>query len=330
MQAKAFLAILIHAMLATSPLLSDDRVAETRARHYLACAVPDWPSRNRCYSCHNNGDAARVLYQALADGDAVPPAAFEGTDDWLSHPERWENQERKEAFHDTKLARLQFTLALAAGFQSGRIADRAVVQEAVETIAAEQSAEGFWPLVSDDDPGAPTTYGRALSTALITELLQTTDAPRYTSRIERARNWFEARPIVSVLDASAALLALGSQPGIAATNKRQEALAVLRRGRSDDGGWGQFPNDPPTIFDTSLALLALDRMKASDEAVSWISGGRRFLLIFQNEDGSWPETTRPSGGVSYAQRVSTTAWAFRALTVTRPKYKPIRPEKKTR
>ncbi|MEX0713581.1 MAG: hypothetical protein WD278_14585 [Pirellulales bacterium] len=36
----------------------------------------------------------------------------------------------------------------------------------------------------------------------------------------------------------------------------------------------------------------------------------------QLEDGSWPETTRPAGGQSYAQRISTTAWATIALLAT--------------
>jgi hypothetical protein len=50
-----------------------------------------------------------------------------------------------------------------------------------------------------------------------------------------------------------------------------------------------------------------------------IRTGRAYLIAHQQEDGSWPETTRPSGGVSYAQRMSTSAWATWALINTRPK-----------
>ena len=46
--------------------------------------------------------------------------------------------------------------------------------------------------------------------------------------------------------------------------------------------------------------------------------GRAYLLAAQQEDGSWKETTRPAGGDSYAQRVSTTGWALQALLTTRP------------
>jgi len=41
--------------------------------------------------------------------------------------------------------------------------------------------------------------------------------------------------------------------------------------------------------------------------------GVNYLLATQNPDGSWAATTRPPGGNSYAQRVSTTGWATLAL-----------------
>jgi hypothetical protein len=48
-----------------------------------------------------------------------------------------------------------------------------------------------------------------------------------------------------------------------------------------------------------------------------IARGRAFLIATQRDDGGWPETTRPSGGTSYAQRISTTGWATLALLATR-------------
>ena len=48
-----------------------------------------------------------------------------------------------------------------------------------------------------------------------------------------------------------------------------------------------------------------------------IARGKGFLIAQQQEDGSWIETTRPPGNVSYAQRISTTGWATLALLATR-------------
>ncbi len=39
--------------------------AEARAIAYLATEVPAWRQAHPCYSCHNNGDAARALVAAL-------------------------------------------------------------------------------------------------------------------------------------------------------------------------------------------------------------------------------------------------------------------------
>jgi hypothetical protein len=53
-----------------------------------------------------------------------------------------------------------------------------------------------------------------------------------------------------------------------------------------------------------------------------IGRGRAFLIATQNLDGSWPETTRPAGAESYAQRLSTTGWATLALLATRERRSP--------
>jgi hypothetical protein len=48
-----------------------------------------------------------------------------------------------------------------------------------------------------------------------------------------------------------------------------------------------------------------------------IAHGRDYLTRSQSSDGSWPETTRPTGQESYAQRISTTGWALLALLDSR-------------
>jgi len=64
---------------------------------------------------------------------------------------------------------------------------------------------------------------------------------------------------------------------------------------------GSWNNEP---FDTALALLALGG--ANERA-------RAYLLEAQYEPGGWPGTTRPAGGDSYPQHISTTAWVTLAL-----------------
>jgi hypothetical protein len=63
-------------------------------------------------------------------------------------------------------------------------------------------------------------------------------------------------------------------------------------------------------------LLGLAAVPGEEGLTEMRRRGRRFLVGAQRADGSWPETTRPPGGESYAQRISTTAWATLALFAT--------------
>jgi hypothetical protein len=121
---------------------------------------------------------------------------------------------------------------------------------------------------------------------------------------------------------------MGTTPGgdFPGETRLSESLALVRAGRRD-GGWGPYANSPPEAFDTALVLLGLARVKAAlgagpdrkdleAEIAEWIRGGREHLRATQEPDGGWPATTRPPGADSYAQRISTTAWAALALLAT--------------
>ena len=54
-----------------------------------------------------------------------------------------------------------------------------------------------------------------------------------------------------------------------------------------------------------------------EQRLTAIARGREYLVRRQLPDGSWVETTRPSGQESYAQRISTSAWALLAVLETR-------------
>jgi len=60
---------------------------------------------------------------------------------------------------------------------------------------------------------------------------------------------------------------------------------------------------PSEVFDTAVAVIAL----GGD------GRGRAWLVGRQQAEGGWAETTRPAGSQSYAQHISTTAWALLAL-----------------
>jgi len=105
--------------------------------------------------------------------------------------------------------------------------------------------------------------------------------------------------------------------------QRRYASSIVRSGQASNGGWGPYATAPPQVFDTALAVLALSALNVEpriarstyrpEELLEAIAKGKAFIESQQQADGSWPETTRPAGQDSYAQRISTTGWALLAL-----------------
>lgn len=299
------------------------RDAQARAVRYLAAEVPRWRIDHPCYSCHNNGDAARALSVASRRGFDVG-AAMTDTAGWLSQPERWDSNQSRGGSEDLPLGRIQFASALSAIAASGSV-PRAALDHAAQQVVSHQAADGAWHLGDGQTVGGPTFYGTALATAMSRRALASATPDRVATAISRADAWLRRAVPVTVVDAASILLGLAQDRDPAAVSQRRRALELLKKGQGPDGGWGPFVVSQSEPFDTALALLALATVRAPavdslstepytvSELETAIRRGREHLVATEGDDGSWPETTRPAGGESYAQRVSTTAWALLAL-----------------
>ena len=265
---------------------------------FLSREVPRWSQENHCYSCHNNGDAARALYLARQRGYAVPAAALADTTAWLRAPGKWDEIHGAPAASDKKLGRIQFAAALAEAFRTGAVRDAGALRAAAESLAKLQDADGSWRVDTGGLPGAPATYGTALATYVACRTLQTAGEARFAAAIDRATRWLTAAKPESTLDAAALLLA---------SPRRADCRKLLLDSQTSDGGWGVQPRMPAEAFDTAMVLLALRGAGPAADR------GRRFLIKLQDSEGAWPETTRPSGAQSYAERISTAGWVVYAL-----------------
>jgi hypothetical protein len=299
--------------------------AEARAVACLAREVPLWYAANQCFSCHNNGDAARALLVAASRGHRVG-AALDDTLDWLRQPDRWPHNKTEGGIDDKPLARIQFAGALALAVRHGQ-ASRDALARAASQLAADQQADGSWRLDTSQSLGSPTTYGTALATAAARRTLVTSERADLAPAVARADAWLRTAPADTVIDAAAILLGLEQAADQRAVDQRNRALGTIWRGEAPSGGWGPYVTVAPDVFDTALVLLALDEVARLREATASaaparrraaVRRGRSFLLARQQPDGSWPETTRPANQESYAQRISTTAWALLALIATAP------------
>ena len=281
-----------------------------RAVAYLAVEVPRWRREHPCYSCHNNGDATRALIAASARGHAVGNAIDDSLA-WLATPERWESNARRGGSEELPLARIQFASALAAMVSAGRAAPDAL-DRAAALLVVHQQDDGSWRLSESQTLGGATFYGTSLATAMARRILAGTKARASDRALARANAWLRSTSPTTVLDASSVLIGLDRDADAAAVAQRQKCLDVLKRGQGPDGGWGPYVTSQSEPFDTALALLALLTVRNA-ESTEMIPRAREYLVGSQNSDGSWPETTRPPNGESYAQRISTTAWALLAL-----------------
>ena len=293
-------------------------VTEAKAVEFLKREVPAWSRENGCFSCHNNGDAARALYAADRKGYSIPASVLADTTAWVAQPGRWDHNKGDPGFSDKRLANIQFAAALLAALRAGHLTNSQPLQDAARKVAADQGPDGAWHIEPQNPVGSPATYGTTLATFMALRTLVDARTPEVADAIRKGNDWLRRAPANEVLTTSILLWdsagpgSHGYPPSLA-----EEGLNAIRRAQTADGGWGPYVDSPPEAFDTAVALLALSQVRASPGVGQLIHRGRSFLARQQNTDGSWPATTRPTGGASYAQRVSTTAWALLALLATK-------------
>ncbi len=292
-------------------------VAERKGVEFLSKDVPAWRKDNGCFSCHNNGDAARALYLASQKGYRIPAAVLASTTDWLTRPQQWDHNKGDPGFSDQRLADVQFASALLTALDTGHAQRTEALAEAARRLVKQQAANGSWPIDAQSTLGSPATYGAPLATYTALKVLKRSDTAEAKSAVVKGEQWLRSVPVNSVFNAAVLFIALKEDASAVSKGKGEQAFQLIQCSQTSDGGWGPYADAPPEVFDTAMALLALAPMQAQPEIALMIERGRKYLAANQYDDGSWPETTRPSGNESYAQRLSTTGWAVMALLATR-------------
>jgi squalene cyclase len=288
-------------------------IPEQRAVDYLAREVPRWSIENKCFSCHNNGDGARALYAAVQSGYSFADAALTDTNRWLIDPSGWSKGRADASISDKKLARIQFAAALTDAGRAGQIQTKESLTRAAEALLADQEKDGSWQIDAEDNVGSPATWGTTLATVMARSTLAKVDGAKFREASQRATVWLNAAKPRSILDIAATLIGVPARSAA--------LIPPLITAQTKSGGWGPWPNTPPEPFDTAVAILALQSLNESSKTAEAVKRGRSYLVATQQKNGGWPETTRPAGSQSYAQHISTSAWATLALLATDQKRK---------
>ena len=91
---------------------------KARAVAFLAQEVPRWRREHPCYSCHNNGDAARALIAAASRGFDVRAPLADSLSGCGDRP-RWNGERPWGGLDDRPLMRIQFAGALTSAVEGG-------------------------------------------------------------------------------------------------------------------------------------------------------------------------------------------------------------------
>ncbi len=257
-----------------------------------------------------------MLYLAVGAGLAVPAGALTQTNRWLAEPDRWDHNGGEGARSDKRLARLVFTATLATAADVGSVKETRAPALAAARLADDQSPDGSWPLEGEDSVSSPATYGRLLATFMARQALASIQPERFRAAIGRADRWLLNQEIVTVTDASVSLLACAKVQSAVAAAARPR-IGTLAPGPGRRRRLGTADPVASRIIRHGARSPWPGRMPQLGPGRGMIARGRAFLIAEQLNDGSWVETTRPSGNVSYAQRISTCGWATMALLATR-------------
>jgi len=295
------------------PFPSKHLEASTRlALDFLEEQVASWPRENGCFSCHNNSDAPQTLFAARQYGWDIAGDSISSTLDWLSSPEKWDKQQGDPNVSDQQLADVQFASALVKAVSAGVLGEEKWNRSVARKLVGYQTPEGNWVIEKQDSLGSPAAPGHALATLKAWTYLNHVSFEESEKAVNKAAGFLRNMPLESVSQTAAKLLFIRAS-GVQAGGDAVLGLEYLMRAQTTLGGWGPYPHRPPEVFDTALALLAM-LPHARDERIAMIMNrGLSFLIAEQLQDGSWRETTRPSGEESHAQWISTSAWATMAL-----------------
>lgn len=289
------------------------RTALDRSLQLLSQEVPNWISENHCASCHNQGDAAIALIEG-SKRKLVDATSLQSTLAWLTQPKKWSSNRGLPEANDQQLANLQFAGALLSAYELDHAKYQPALDDAATLLAADQATDGSWEIVSGGSLASPITHGEILLTGTAVKVLHASGIADKNKHIAQGKTWLASQKPRNTLQAAALMIALAKDAPNRETLHDECVGMILDAQEDRSGGWGPHRNAAPEAFDTALAILALSlaNTDAADVSKS-IECGVDYLIVEQSADGSWPETTRPSNTPSYAHRISTTAWACRAL-----------------
>jgi ankyrin repeat protein len=328
-----------------SVLWADD-VSSTRIREAATKGVAliqksqkSWPSKQSCYSCHQQVLPALAFRAAREHGIPVDePAAHADAAFAFS-------------FYSNLDRAVQYTHIIDPAMDDGyglMAADAAGLRPSLVTavyarlLAVRQEADGHWE-TGDERP--PESYGPFTATAISMAAVQRHGHANLRAdtgeRIQRARTWLLSHTARTTEERAWQIFGVCISGGDHAAADR--LAGELKATQRTDGGWASLDGRPSDAYSTGEALWALHNAAGIPTSDAVWKRGIDYLLRTQAPDGSWHVMSRlhPPAPVSppyfetghpYAhdQFISTMgeSWAVIALAQMLPSVDPKLPQLK--
>jgi hypothetical protein len=292
-----------------------------------------------CFSCHHQSVPSLAYANVAATGRAMGARGRAQQSDFVygfaarMKPQLVGAVRRNDAAAASEINKFTVDPPVTLGYllfgldRDGRKPDETLSLTA-QFLARKQEADGRWPVYA----ARPPMEGSEISaTAIAVRSLKTYGGAEFAAenreRIDRAREWLASVKARSTEDRAFRLLGLRWSGADAV--EIAKATRELLDDQRDDGGWSQLPGKGSDAYATGQVLVALHEGGGLPIASGAYSRGAAYLLLTQQQDGSWRVIKRtpaaqphfesgfPHGKDQFISMTGT-AWATAALALTLP------------
>jgi len=307
----------------------------------LQTSMLQFSRRTGCVSCHQEGLGRMATGAARESGFLLNPVVermqTERIDGMMAalRPLHLRALKDPEAMKQVPLIEIGEVTTADSWILAGMAAHKQPNSEAngamAMVLARQQLPDGHWQF---SGPRVPMQSSFFTMTALSVQSLRTYGPRSYAGEVSRrvaaAKTWLLQAPTQTSEDRASRLLGLKWSGATEA--ERQKAIGDLIADQRPDGGWSQLPLLQSDAYATGQALYALHLAGGIPVTDPLYARGVQFLLINQDEDGTWFVNKRatpnnnyfdagfPHGQSQYAS-FNGTCWAMMALaqTIERPR-----------
>jgi len=282
-----------------SALWADDaatpriRAAAAKAVALIQRSQKNWPSKQSCFSCHQQVLPALAFQAAREHGIPVDePAAHADAAFAFAF---YSNLDRAVQYTHIIDPAMDDGYGLMAACAAG-LRPSLVTAVYARLIAARQEADGHWE-TGDERP--PASYGPFTATAVSMAAIQlhghTGSRADIDARLKRGRTWLLSHPAHTTEERAWQIFGV-SLSGQGHTNDEKATMDRLARElkatQQPDGGWASLDGRVSDAYSTGEALWALDDAARVAHTDAVWRRGIDYLLRTQAADGSWHVMSR--------------------------------------